>query len=502
MQPLTGKQLDWAVISCCSAAFLLFGYDQGVMGGLVSTPEFLKSFNHPTPGLLGIIVAIYDIGCMIGSLCTMYIGDVLGRRKSIVIGGVLIIIGAALQSSAFSVAHMIVGRIVTGLGSGMNTTTVPIFQTEMSQSHRRGAAVMGEMAFVIFGIVVSNWVDFGFVFGGGVQGSAVWRAPLALQAVFPLVTFAILPFIPESPRWLASKGRNDEVREIVARLEGKGYTAESDVVISHSRLIIEAAQHEAEIEASWMDLFRNGELQNLRRMLLGAIPQFIQQMTGINAVVYFGPAIFSASLGLTPRMAAIVGGCGSICFWIGSCTPPFFIEKVGRRPIFLVGLISTALAMTGLTFSATKVSSGYGALACILLYQFCFGASWAGVPWVYAPEINSLRMRNRAAAIASATEWLSAFIVVVITPVGVANIGWRFYLIWLVSCGLALPYMYLTCPETKGATLEEMDRYFATQRSWIVINAKNIKEYNQNYQEDPIQREKQLPSTQEIEVSG
>ena len=366
-------------------------------------------------------------------------------------------------------------------------------------------------AAVVFAILTLtlSWVDFGFVFGGGVQGSAVWRSPLALQAVFPLVTFAILPFIPESPRWLASKGRNDEVRVVVARLEGKGYRAESDVVIAHSRLIIEAAQHEAEIEASWLDLFRNGELKNLRRMLLGAIPQFIQQFTGINAVVYFGPAIFSASLGLTPRIAAIVGGCGSICFWIGSCTPPFFIEKVGRRPIFLAGLMSTALAMMGLTvatyyaqFPATKVSSGYGALACILLYHFCFGASWAGVPWVYAPEINSLRMRNRAAAIASATEWLSAFVVVVITPVGVANIGWKFYLIWLISCGIALPYMYLTCPETKGATLEEMDRYFATQRSWIVINAKNIKDYNQNHQEDPAQAEKQQLSAQKIEVSG
>lgn len=313
----------------------------------------------------------------------------------------------------------------------------------------------------------------------------MWRIPIALQVIFPILTFILLPFIPESPRWLASKGRENEVHEVLARLEGNGTTVGSDVIVTKAKIIIDTARHEAEVEDSWLDLFRNGELQNLRRMILGAVPQFLQQFTGINAVVYFGPAIFSASLGLTPRIAAIAGGCGSICFWLGSCAPVFFIERVGRRPIMIWGIISTAAAMAGLTiatyyaqFPDQQKASGYGALVCILLYEFFYGASWAGIPWVYAPEINSLRMRNRGGAIASATEWLSAFIVVQITPTGVDNLGWKFYLIWLAACVAAVPYLYFLYPETGGASLEEMDYYFANQRNWVVTKAKNVRKFN------------------------
>ncbi|KAL5610760.1 hypothetical protein FOBRF1_006877 [Fusarium oxysporum] len=490
MKPLAGKPLDCAVFAACCSAFILFGYDQGVLSGLVSTPEFLKTFGNPSPGLLGTIVAIYDIGCVVGSLACMWLGDVIGRRRSIVVGGVLIIIGALLQATAYSVTHMIVGRIVTGIGNGVNTTTVPIYQTEMSKSSRRGAAVMAEVAVVILGIAVSNWVDFGFVFGNSVHGTAVWRVPLIFQVIFPIMAFFILPFIPESPRWLASKGRYEEVRQVIAHLEGKDVDVTNDVVVGKANIIIESARHEAELETSWTDLFRNGELQNFRRMILGAVPQFIQQFTGINAVVYYGPAIFASSLGLTPRMAAIIGGCGSICFWIGSCIPVFFVEKVGRRGVMMWGLATSASAMAGLTvatyyaqYESSQRASGFGALACILLYQFCYGASWAGIPWVYAPEINSLLMRNRGAAIASATEWLSAFIVVQITPTGVANLGWKFYIIWLAFSTLAIPYIFFLYPETAGATLEEMDHYFAIQRSWVVTKAKNIRKFNQRHQE-------------------
>lgn len=304
-----------------------------------------------------------------------------------------------------------------------------------------------------------------------------------MQAVFPLATFIILPFIAESPRWLASRGRYDEVYDVVSRLEGRARDLDID---RKANEIIDAAKREAELEVSWLDLFRNGELQNLRRMILGVVPQFIQQFSGINAVVYYGPAIFASLLGLSPRMAAIVGGCGSICFWLGSCTPIFFVEKIGRRKVMLWGLSTTAISMAGLTiatyyaqYESRQVASAYGALVCILLYEFCYGASWAGIPWVYAPEINSLLMRNRASAIASATEWMSAFVVVQITPIGVANIGWKFYLIWLVSCAVALPYIYLFYPETSGATLEEMDDYFINQRNWIVVNSKNIRKFNE-----------------------
>ncbi|KAL2787053.1 general substrate transporter [Aspergillus keveii] len=481
---LTGLALKRTIFANCCFAFVLFGYDQGVLAGLVSTPQFLESFNHPSSDLLGTIVAIYDIGCFIGSLSMLFYGDWLGRRRSIVLGGVLICIGALLQASSYTVAHMIIGRIVTGIGNGINTATVPVYQAEMSSSSSRGATVMAELAFTLFGIPLSNWVDFAFVFGGTVHGSAQWRVPLALQAIFPVGTFILIPLIPESPRWLALHGRSEQVHRVVAQLEGNGATPESPHVREKAQLIIDGARHEAELKGSWLDLFRNDKLQNLRRIILGAVPQFLQQFTGINAVVYYSPAIFSNSLGLSPRLSAIVGGCGSIAFFIGSCLPVLFIERSGRRAIMIYGLAATCLSMGALAVAAYHAqipalqrASGYGAIACIFTYQFVYGASWAGIPWVFAPEINSLRMRIPGQAIASATEWMSNYVVVQITPTGLETLGWKFFLIWVAVMVAALPYLYWVVPETGGATLEEVDMYFMQQEGWVISGAKNIRRF-------------------------
>ena len=148
----------------------------------------------------------------------------------------------------------------------------------------------------------------------------------------------------------------------------------------------------------------------------------------------------------------------------------------------LHGLFMTVIALAGLTvatafaqYSAHQRAAGFGALACLLVYQFCYGASWAGVPWVYAPEINSLRMRNRGSAIASAAEWIGAFLVVEVTPSGVANLTWKYYLIWILVSVIGYIFIYVCYPETSGASLEDMDLYFLEQRSWNILHEKSIK---------------------------
>lgn len=297
-------------------------------------------------------------------------------------------------------------------------------------------------------------------------------------------TFILIPLIPESPRWLALHGRSEEVRQVIAQLEGDNATPGSTHVCDKARLIIDGACHEAELKGSWLDLFRNDKLQNLRRIILGAVPQFLQQFTGINVVVYFGPIIFSSLLGMSPRLFVIVGGCGSIAFFISSCLPVLFIERSGRHPIMIYGLVATCLSMAALTDAAYHAeipslqrASGYGAIACIITYEFVYGASWAGIPWVFAPEINSLRMRIMGQAIASATEWMSNYLVVQITPTGLDTLGWRFFLIWVAVMVAAVPCLYWFVPETGGATLEEVDIYFLQQEGWVISGARSIRRF-------------------------
>ncbi|RWA05705.1 hypothetical protein EKO27_g9400 [Xylaria grammica] len=160
---LRGKWLTFWITVACATDMSLFGYDQGVFSGVVITQDYLDVHDLNGPGktnVLSIITSIYTIGCFLGALLAFSIGEKLGRRKTIVIGTVIIAIGAILQTSSFSVPHMLVARIVTGVGNGINTATAPVWQTETSKLHNRGKLVLVELGMNIFGFMLSNWVNF------------------------------------------------------------------------------------------------------------------------------------------------------------------------------------------------------------------------------------------------------------------------------------------------------------------------------------------------------
>lgn len=186
----------------------LFGYDQGVTGGLLTLGTWVKQFpeidtvNNPNnthiSTIQGISVASYNVGCFFGAIVTIFIGDLLGRRKMIFLGSCIMVVGAILQCTAFHLAHLIVGRIITGFGNGMNTSTVPTWASETSKPHKRGKMVMIEGAMITGGIAFSYWIDFGFSF---LEPSSVsWRFPLAFQIFFALLLVVLIMELPESPR--------------------------------------------------------------------------------------------------------------------------------------------------------------------------------------------------------------------------------------------------------------------------------------------------------------
>jgi MFS family permease len=195
---------------------MLFGYDQGVMGGLLTLPAFTAVFpeidttaqglqglsqsqaNHKST-IQGISVGSYNVGCFCGAIACIWIGDILGRRKTIFLGSSIMVVGATLQCTSFGLPQFIIGRIVTGMGNGLNTSTVPTWQSECSKSHRRGQLVMIEGALITGGICISYWIDFGFSF---IKNQAAWRFPIAFQIVFCLVILAFVLELPESPRYV------------------------------------------------------------------------------------------------------------------------------------------------------------------------------------------------------------------------------------------------------------------------------------------------------------
>lgn len=221
-------------------------------------------------------------------------------------------IGAILQISAFSTAQMIVGRIVAGVGNGLNTATAPVWQAETSKAAWRGKLVVIELILNIAGFSLSNWVTYGFSYAGG---GIAWRFPLAFQFVFIFILFATVPWLPESPRWLIAHNQIDEAELILADLETT--TIDDAYIVTESKEIQWAVQYEREHGVSWLDLIKGKSgkgTATVRRLLLGAGAQAMQQLAGINVTSYYLPTVLIQSVGLEEKLARLLAACNSVSY--------------------------------------------------------------------------------------------------------------------------------------------------------------------------------------------
>ncbi|KAJ6090081.1 hypothetical protein N7467_005297 [Penicillium canescens] len=425
------QNLQYRITAACGAGFLLFGYDQGVFGGLLDNEPFLETFGNPSETIQGQIVATYDIGCIIGTLVSMFAGDKLGRRRSILIGCYILIVGAILQTASYSLAQMIVGRVVAGVGNGMNTIAIPIWQSETARAEDRGKLIVAQLVTNIFGIVITNWMNYGFTF---IPHSPVsWR--------FPLIA-------PESPRWLVMKHRANEAREILARLLAKS-TDDSEVVDGIQTLEI-AVNHELEVQQTkpLQEIFTGkSKQQTLRRILLGAGTAFFQQVGGTNVIAYYLPVVLTRSVGLDNRMALILSAVDSMSLMFWGVIAALLIDRIGRKRLMLFGAAGSslcfALVAVGLRYGGSS-NKGMSILAVVFIfvYYVFYGVSLLSIPYIYPAEINSQQMRNVGTSFATTTNWLFVYVIVVATPTAIANIQWKYYMLFAIFNFCFLPIIW------------------------------------------------------------
>ncbi|KAJ9222518.1 hypothetical protein DTO169C6_5109 [Paecilomyces variotii] len=475
---LRGGWLTFWITVACATDMTLFGYDQGVFSGVVVTQDFLEVHGLVGPSktqALSTVTAIYDVGCFFGAIIAFTVGERLGRKLSIIIGSVIMSIGTILMVSSFSLPQMFVGRIILGIGNGINTTCAPIWQTETSPPRWRGKLVMLEMVMNIAGFSIVNWINYGLSFAGG---AVAWRLPIALQFIFIIVLFATVPWLPESPRWLMSHGHEVEAIEVLASLEDKSV---NDPYISTQRNeIIYSIQYEKENAISWTQLLfkanKDDSTKTLRRLLLGAGTQFIQQFEGINIMSYYLPKILINSVGLSNSMARLLTACNSVSYFCFTLLSVPLVEHWGRRWLMMLSTLGQLLCFLIITillrFAESRPTGSAVASASVaffFLFYISFGLGMLGIPWLYPTEISSLPMRTKSAAVATATNWICNFVIVEITPIGIQNIGWKFWIIWTVFNAAFLPVIYFFYPETANRTLEDMDAYYRSNPDLIVI---------------------------------
>lgn len=334
--------------------------------------------------MTGIFVGSYNLGCFVGAIMCIFVGDRLGRRKTIFLGSAIMVIGAILQTSAFTLAHIIIGRVITGVGNGLNTSTVPTWQSECSKSHRRGQLVMVEGALITGGICISYWLDLAFSFLD--PSSVSWRFPIAFQIVFAAIILGVVMLLPESPRWLILKGREDEATSVLGALLD---LPTDDPLIRNEFTAIKDTVLEMQ-QSGFRDLFTMGEDRHFHRVVLAYVNQMFQQISGINLITYYAATIYENSIGLSGLLSRILAACNGTEYFIASWLPVFICEKVGRRTLMLVGAAGMSLSMVVLAITTSfENQSAPGIAAAVFLFVFntFFAWGWLGMTWLYPAEI-------------------------------------------------------------------------------------------------------------------
>ncbi|KAJ5964884.1 uncharacterized protein N7479_004760 [Penicillium vulpinum] len=472
---LTGRSLRVSITIAAVMGFALFGYNQGMMAGLLNGDEFVNSFpilempESATPSeehyinvIRGAVTSCYELGCFFGALFSMFFGDKLGRTRLIFMGASILILGALITTVCFTghweVGQFVIGRVVSGIGNGMNTATIPVWQSECSGAHNRGFLVCFEGAMIAGGTFIAYWVVFGM---SHAADTVQWRFPIALQIFFALILASGALLLPDSPSWFVSRGYDQEAIDVLAKLSGAA--ADSERVLHEYNFLKQDVENSKSSQSSWKAVFTFGKTQEFQRCLIGCSGQFFQQFTGCNAAIYYSTLLFQENLHMEKYLSLIMGGVFASVYALATIPSFFMIERVGRRNLYLIGFLGQGLSFV-ITFACLIKESeenAKGAAVGIFLFITFFAFTLLPLPWIYPPEINPLRTRTVGAAASTCTNWICNFAVVMFTPLFAGESAWGVYLFFALFNFIGLVFGFFFYVETAGRELEEIDIIYA-----------------------------------------
>ncbi|ODA82116.1 hypothetical protein RJ55_00621 [Drechmeria coniospora] len=451
---LTGKALLYFTSIFVSLGVFLFGYDQGVMSGIITGPYFIDYFHQPSKAEVGTMVAILEVGAFVASLVVGRLGDIIGRRRTILYGSCIFFVGGALQTLATSMAMMMFGRIIAGLGVGMLSTIVPVYQSEISPPHNRGKLACIEFSGNIIGYTSSVWVDYGC---GFIESNMSWRIPLMMQCVMGALLALGSLVIVESPRWLLDNDHDEEGMVVIANLYGGGDIHNTEARDEYREIKMNVLLERQEGERTYGDMFRRYRT----RVFIAMSAQALAQLNGINVISYYAPYVFE-SAGWVGHDAVLMTGLNGITYFLSTIPPWYLVDRWGRRPILLSGAVAMAISLSFISYFIYLDIAWTPRMVVlfVMIYNAAFGYSWGPVPWLYPPEILPLSIRSKGASLSTATNWAANWLVGEMTPILQELIKWRLYLVHAFFCVASFVIVYFLYPETCGIRLEEMDSIF------------------------------------------
>ncbi|MFE9410874.1 sugar porter family MFS transporter [Streptomyces sp. NPDC006704] len=436
----------------------LFGYDSSVINGAV---EAIRDRYSIGSGTLAQVIAIALIGCAIGAATAGRIADRIGRIRCMQIAAALFTISAIGSALPFALWDLALWRIIGGFAIGMASVIGPAYIAEVAPPAYRGRLGSFQQAAIVIGIAISQLVNWGILNAAGgdqrgkIIGLEAWQVMLGVM-VIPALLYGLLSFaIPESPRFLISVGRHADAKKVLADVEGK------DVDLDDRVAEIEHAM-KSEHKSSFKDLL-GSRMGFLPIVWVGIGLSVFQQLVGINVAFYYSSTLWQ-SVGIDPSSSFFYSFTTSIINIIGTVIAMVLVDRVGRKPLALIGSIgmAVALAVEAWAFSAHlvdgKLPNTQGVVALIAAHVFVlfFALSWGVVVWVFLGEMFPNRIRAAALGVAAAAQWIANWAITASFP---SLSDWNLsgtYIIYAIFAALSIPFVLRYVKETKGKALEEM----------------------------------------------
>ncbi len=433
-----------AIISLIAAVTgLLFGFDTGIISGALL---FIEKDFPLTTVMKEMIVSSVLLGAMLGSLCCGHLADLLGRRKLLLIVAILFMIGTLIASLASNIEMILVGRLVIGVAIGIGSYTAPLYIAEIAPADKRGGLVSLNQLAITIGILVSYLIDFAFT-----NTSGSWRWMFAVGLVPAILLSIGMLFLPESPRWLVKQNMLIKAKAVLRAFRQRDNEVEDEINAIEQSLKVKKASFK-EVFAVWVRPV----------LFLGMMLGLIQQVTGINTIIYYAPTIFKMA-GFANTANAILATVGiGVVNVLATVFAIFYLDKLGRRPLLLTGLLGMFLCLSGLgiVFHAQPHLFLLQLLAIcfIFTYIICFAFSLGALLWLMVAEIFPLEVRGTAMGIAVFSCWFWNFVVSstflsLLNQWG-ASLSFFFY---AALCVLSYYFCYLKVPETSGVSLEQIE---------------------------------------------
>jgi sugar porter (SP) family MFS transporter len=432
----------YAVSAIAAIAGLLLGFDTGIISGALLFIE--KDFVVSTE-LKEMIVSSVLLGAMLGSPASGRLTDRFGRRRLMLLTAGLFIVGTIIASLAVNVYGIIGGRLLIGFAIGMGAYTAPLYIAEVAPFELRGALVTLNQLAITIGILFSYIINYSFT---NIEGS--WRWMFGIGFVPALLLSVGMIFLPESPRWLVKQNLTDKARKILQQLR------DTDDV---SAEIIDIQNSLKQRQTSFREIFSPW----VRPVLfLGAMMGFIQQVTGINTIIYYAPTIFQLA-GFQDASSSILATVGiGVVNVLATIAAMFFLDRLGRRPLLLTGLAGMGITLATLSFAfyvgAESPLLRWVAIGCTFLYIICFAFSLGAMLWLLVSEIFPLEVRATAMSVAILSCWFWNFVVSATFLTLLNQLGPSLtFMLYTVMCGVSLVFCYYKVPETNGVTLEQIE---------------------------------------------